>query len=329
VALPPRQGPPAKKGLSGNALLGIGVAVCAAVIVIAVVSLRFLQKPPPPPPPPPPPAPEQNVGRILRFSPEYYKAVLEEDAKRYKTPAIDVATMSQPLPYASELSQPRLLKIEKDAFETPHLRVSSRVIKEWARTPSGQGFKFEHIVLSITNRSDRPVAYRVATTVSHPERCRSQGAIEHNAIALGPGETVERTECLWHKNERLRVDAVEAMELTPLGYYYVSRLNPVQIMLDARTAAGHRVPPPAKECAFVPWRDIKTSAEQAHTGWGDVIDFYARHNCDEYSFFRGYTRWTAAGTLPAKATGGAAAAANAPAAAAPSGERVDQPPTSK
>jgi len=43
-----------------------------------------------------------------------------------------------------------------------------------------------------------------------------------------------------------------------------------------------------------------------------VIDFYARHNCDEYSFFRGYRRWTAPGSLPARATAG-----------------VDHPPTSK
>lgn len=326
MALPPsRQPPPSKKGISANALLGIGVAVCAAVIVVAVVSLRFLQKPPPPPPPPPPPAPEQSVGRILRFSPEYYKALLEEDVKRYKVPAIDPAAMAQPLEWTRELSAPRALKIEKDSFETPHLRIASRVRKEWARTPSGQGFKFEHIVVSITNRTNKPLAYLMATTISHPERCQSQGAIEHNAIALEPGETVERTECLFHKNDRLRVDRVETVALTPLGYYYTSRLNPAQIMLDARTAAGHRVPPPAKECRFVPWRDIQASAEEAHTGWADVIDFYARHDCDEYSFFRGYRRWTAPGTLPAKATDAAAPVT----ATAPSGERVDQPPTSK
>ena len=313
VAVPPGRGKP--KGLSANALLGIGVAVCATVIVVAVVSLRFLQKEPPPPPPPPPPAPAESVGRIIRYSPEYYKALTEDDAKKYKVAASDPATLAQPLPYAAELGQPRALKVQRDSFETPHLKLTSRVIKEWARTPSGQGFKYEHIVLSITNRSDKPIAYYVPTTVSHAENCQSQGAIEHNAIALKPGETVERTECLWHKNQTLRVDAVEAMELTWLGYYYVSRLNPVQIMLDPRTAAGHKVPPPAKECSFVPWRDIQASAEQAHTGWADVIDFYARHNCDEYSFFRGYRRWTAPGTLPARA--GTATAG------------VDHPPTSK
>jgi len=310
VALPPPSHKPQPKGLSGNALLGVGVAVCAVVIVVAVVSLRFLQKEPPPPPPPPPPAPAESVGRIIRYSPEYYKALTEEDAKRYKVATLDPGALAQPLTYAAELGAPRAMKVQRDTLETAHLKIASRVIKEWARTPSGQGFKYEHIVLSITNRTDKPVAYYVPTTVSHPENCQSQGAIEHNAIALKPGETVERTECLWHKNQTLRVNAVEAMELTWLGYYYVSRLNPVQIMLDARTAAGHRVPSPAKECSFVPWRDIQASSEQAHTGWADVIDFYARHNCDEYSFFRGYRRWTAPGKLPARAAGVDQAAAS-------------------
>jgi hypothetical protein len=85
------------------------------------------------------------------------------------------------------------------------------------------------------------------------------------------------------------------------------------------------VPRPAKECSFVPWRDIQASAEQAHTGWADVIDFYARHNCDEYSFFRGYKRWTAPGALPARASASATSPTTPPA----SGERVDQPATSK
>ena len=77
------------------------------------------------------------------------------------------------------------------------------------------------------------------------------------------------------------------------------------------------MPPPAKECSFVPWRDIQASTSELHTGWADVVDFYARHNCDEYSFYRGYTRWTAPGTLPAKAP------------TAQASEPVDHPAASK
>ncbi len=291
-----------KQGLSGNALLAIGAAVCAVVIVIAVVSLRFLQKEPPPPPPPPP-SPEQSVGRILRYSAPYYKAIVDEDEKRYKLPALEPAALAEPFAYASELAQPRRLKVEHDTVETPHLKISSRVAKEWAATDTGQRFRYEHIILAITNRTQRPLVYLVDTSINHPERCQMHGAMAHNAIALKPGETVERTECLWHKDSVLTLRRVEVLEVPMLSYYYTSRLNPMQVMLDERTAVGHVVPPPAKQCSFVPWRDIQASAEQAHTGWADVMDFYARHNCDEYSYWRGYRRWTEPGVLPARPPG--------------------------
>jgi hypothetical protein len=308
-----------RKRLTGNALLAIGAGICAVVVLIAVVSLhRFTRSRGPSLPPPPPVPPEQNVGRVLRRSPEYYKASIEEDAKRFGVKVIEPAEMARPLAWAVELSQPRALDVRHGAMETAHLRIGARVIKEWASSASGQRFRYEHVVLSITNKSERPVAYLIETAVNHPERCRSQGAMFHNALALTPGEKTERTECLWHKDTTLVVKHVEVIELSPLGFYYVSRLNPIQLSLDARTATGHAVPKPAKECAFVPWRDIQASAAEAHTGWADVIDFYARHNCDEYSYWRGYRRWTAPGTLP-----------SLPPAAASPGEPVDQPAASK
>jgi len=307
--------------MSGNSLLALGAAACALVVVLAVVSLKFLNKPPPPPPPPPPPAPEQSVGRILRYSEPYYKTLVEEDAKKYGVPVAEPSELARPLPYALELKEPRKIKVTGDKIETPHLKIASRVVKEWASTASGQRFRFEHIVLSITNRSPQAVAYRVETSLPHPEQCQSQGAIGHNALALRPGETIERTECLWHKDTALTLQRVEVLELpAQLSYYYVSRLNPTQIGLDARNAAGHQSPPPAKECSFVPWRDIQASAADAHTDWSDVVDFYARHNCDEYSYYRGYRRWTEVGALPAHAPDRATAQ---------SGERVDHPPVSK
>jgi hypothetical protein len=254
----------------------------------------------------------------MRYSEAYYRASLDEDAKRFRVAPMDPAAMAQPLAWASELSAPRTMKVQRDALETPHLKITTRVIKEWAATASGQRFRFEHIVLSITNRTARSLAYLVDTAVSHPETCRSQGAISHNAIALKPGETVARTECLFHKGQILRIKRVEVLELPQLSYYYLSRLNAIQVQLDPRTGAGHAIPPPAKECNFVPWRDIQASAEQAHTGWADVMDFYARHNCDEYSYWRGYRRWTAPGRLPSRPPEGGAEA-----------ERVDHPAASK
>jgi hypothetical protein len=50
------------------------------------------------------------------------------------------------------------------------------------------------------------------------------------------------------------------------------------------------------------WRDIKDGMDGEGLGWRDVIDFYARHNCIEYSFFRSYRyRGDPAAPLPARA----------------------------
>jgi hypothetical protein len=292
---------PTPPKLSTNALLGLGLGACALLIVLALVGTRILIKPPPPPPPPAP-APESSVTGLLRFTPGYYRAILDDDAKKYGLPKVDPEELAAPLDYADELGAPRRLKADRDGLETPHLKLGTRVIKEWATTGSGQRFRFEHQVLTLTNKSPRPLAYRVETSVDHPEKCSTKGAIAHNALALQPGETVERTECLWHPGAMLTVRRVEILELPPLGYQYVSRLVPSQVLFDERTSAGHD-PGKVKPCQFVPWREIQNSVKDQGTGWADVIDFYARHNCDEYSFWPGYRRWLTRGSLPSRAPG--------------------------
>ena len=243
----------------------------------------------------------------LRFSDGYYRSVLEQDAKLFGLEAPPTAELARPFVYSQELEQPRRLKPDTKSaapIETAHLRITPKVVKAWAATSEGAGFRYEHTVLEITNKSPKFIAYRVTTGVDHPERCSSKGAIPHNAVALKPGETVQRTECLWRPNSVIDVKAVEVVEVPELSYYYVSRLTPSQLALDERSSEGHEIPK-AKACPFVPWREIKSSGAE----WADVIDFYGRHNCDEYSFFAGSRRWTAPGNLPAKARGELNAAA--------------------
>lgn len=231
---------------------------------------------------------------VLRYTEGYYRAVLDEDAKRFHVDPVTPADLAAPLVHAVELSSPRTLRVG-ESVETPHLKVTAEIVKEWASSGGGQGFRYQHLVAAIHNRTERALAYRVDTAVAEPERCRGKGAIPHDAVAIAPGERLQRTECLWHPGETLRVLRIEVIELPPLSYYYVSRLDPAQIGLDRRAAEGHAVPR-AKPCPFVPWREIEASG----AGWPDVIDFYARHNCDEYTFFGGYRFRDAAGPLPAR-----------------------------
>jgi hypothetical protein len=295
--------------MSPNTLLAVGLGACAALVVIALAASRFLKSEPPPPPPPPPPPTENTVIGVLRYTEGFYKASLDDDFKKFGLKPVPLAELTLPLAYSDELKEARKLKPDRDSLETAHLKLATHTRKEWASTADGQGFRYEHIILEITNKTDKPLAYRIDTTVDHPEKCRSKGSIPHDAIALKPGEKIERTECLWHPGAMLTVKSVETLELSDLGYFYVSQLTPSQVLVDARTSLGHVVPKGAKQCPFVPWREIQAAA-QTGTSWADVIDFYARHNCSEpgnYSFYTGYKRWTAPGTLPAHATAQAAA----------------------
>src|SRR6185369_7224349 len=104
---------------------------------------------------------------------------------------------------------------------------------------------------------------------------------------------------LWWPGSSVTVKRVQIMDLPLMGYYFVSRLVPTQVLMDARTSAGHEFRD-LKPCAFVPWREIQTAAKEQGTSWADIIDFYARHDCDEYSFWPGYKRWLQPGKLPSK-----------------------------
>src|SRR6478736_10281888 len=164
--------------MSPNTLLAVGLGACAALIVIALGASRFLKSEPPPPPPPPPPPVENTIIGQMRYTEAAYKARVGEDLKTFGLPAMTPQQIAQPLVYADELPAKKTLKPEKDSLDTPHLHLSTSIRKEWAATADGQRFRFEHLILSITNKSDKPIAYRVETSVDHPEKCKSKGSIE-------------------------------------------------------------------------------------------------------------------------------------------------------
>jgi hypothetical protein len=290
-------------GMSPNVMLAVGLAVCGALVVVALLGMRFFGRPEQPTHPTAAPvaAPvAQTLNTTLKFTPGYYKATVEETAKKYKLAPPTIEAMAAPLAYSDELSAARTMKPDKDQLDTRHLHLVTHVSKEWSTTGSAQRLRVDHLLLSITNKSDRPIAYHVETVMPDTARCKNKAALAQNAVALKPGETIQRSECMWGKGLGLEVKKIEVLELTDLGYFYTSRLLPAQVLLGERATAGHVPPDKLKPCNFVPWREIHAASEvKGGTQWGDVLDFYARHDCDEYSYFPSYRRWTATGELPA------------------------------
>lgn len=280
--------------------LAIAVGM-TGVAAIAVGTLALYAGGPPDAPerPKAPPPPEQLMNSELRYSPTVYRALIEQDAKQFGVPVPKLETLVQPNAYFEELKSRRKLKA-RSTFETRHLRLTLEVVKHQARL-SGQAFSSDHLVLRIENRTPRYLAYRVATSVSDKHKCLTKGDLAHNALVLEPNQTITRSECLYRSDENVELTHVEVMELPALSAYYVSRLPPNPMLYDARTAAGH-VPLHGEPCPQTfSWRDIKEGIDTREFGWRDVIDFYARHHCSEYSFFTAYRyRSDPSAPLPAR-----------------------------
>jgi hypothetical protein len=231
--------------------------------------------------------PEKAAVTSHRFAPGYYRSLVEEDAKKVGLPKDQTKALWGANAYFAEFSGSQLLKVGA-SLETTHLRLQAVSDKVWVGE-EGQGYRTEHLVLQLANRTDKYLAYRVLTEVSG--RCRGKGILSHNAFALKPSEEIRRTECILTRESHLTVKRVEALEISPLGYYYVSQLDPQGLRLDARTSEGHQTPPQLGPCRLIPWRRIQHVLERGEAVWYDVLDFYSRHGCNEYTYFLGY-RWS-------------------------------------
>src|SRR4051812_20184374 len=280
----------------------LGIAVGAAGLAVIVVGTLLLyggETPPAPEPPKAPPPPEVTMNTVLKYSQPVYRALIETNAQEYKVATPSAAELARPNRYFEELNGHHKLKT-KGAIETAHLRVSMAISKEKANL-EGQSFAVDHLVLRIENRTDKFLAYRVETSVSDKHRCSNKGDQPHNALVILPRQTIERTECLYRADENVDVNHVEVVEMPVLEAYYVSRLPANPTLYDPRTSAGH-VPLVGTLCPQTfSWREIQEGIDHKQIGWKDVVDFYARHNCDEYSFFKAYRyRGNAADPLPAR-----------------------------
>lgn len=277
-----------------NTALYIALAGAVVLLVAAVVSMKVLLKPPPPTPvvtaPPSGPGPADPLGR----APLLFQEELRSDAARFGLGEVDLEQLAQPLRRTVEIAEPRPLRVG-EIVDTPTLRLRLRTESRDAQGERG-GFRADHLILAIENRSDVPIAYRVETRFDNPERCVSRGVLVHNAVAIPAHGRVERSECIFHRGTQATITLAETISLPPIGYYYVSQLVPAQIGLDTRTSDGHAPPRPLATCNLPYWRELSAWG----LGWADLIDFFARHNCDKHGPYREYRFRTEPGPLPAQ-----------------------------
>jgi hypothetical protein len=256
-------------------------------IAMGVLILHAASAPPPTPKrPEPPPPPSAMINSDMRFSVLYYKGLIEADAKSYGIQTPTYEDLQQANPYFDELQGKQHLRI-KAPIETRHLRISLEVSKQTTIIES-HSLSTDHLILRVENLTPIFLAYRIQTSVPDKRKCLMKAELLHNAMALEPKQITLRTECLYRQDAQIDVTGIEVIELPALSAYYVSRVPPNSTLYDPRTSAGH-TPPRGVMCPQTfSWRDIKEGIDKKELGWRDVIDFYARHNCTEYSFFKSY-----------------------------------------
>jgi hypothetical protein len=282
-----------------------GKTLAAAVVLVALtvmgvgMAALYAGGPPPAPPRPAPASEQSSAEGDLRFSPMVYRGQVEQDARSFGVAPPAAGEMEAPFLYAEEHKGRRKLT-PKQPIDTPHLRLALDVEKHQA-TLEGHSFRYEHLVLRIENRTPKYLAYRIITEVPDRKKCSSKGDIPHNAIVIEPHQILRRTECLFRTHTSVDVMRVEVVELPALGAVYASRLPATNVLYDSRTAAGH-VPLKGSLCPQTfSWREIQDGVDSKQIDWRDVIDYYARHSCEEYAFFKAYRfRSDPAGPLPAR-----------------------------
>lgn len=277
-----------------NTALYIALGAAVVLLVAAVVSMKVLLKPPPAPPAVATPAAGAGGAEPLGRAPLLFQEELRADASRFGVGEVDLEQLAAPLRRSVEIAEPRPLRVG-EIVDTPTLRLRLRVESRDAQGERG-GFRADHLILTIENRTDGPIAYRVDTRFEHPERCTSRGVLVHNAIALPARGRVERSECIMHRGAQATITLAETISLPPIGYFYVSQLVPTQIGLDNRTSDGHAAPRPLATCNLPYWREFATWG----LGWADLVDFFARHNCERHGPYKDYRFRTEPGPLPAQ-----------------------------
>ncbi|MEX1368128.1 MAG: hypothetical protein AB1Z98_33675 [Nannocystaceae bacterium] len=227
----------------------------------------------------------EALPRSLELDPTQFETWMREDLESFGLPPMSIVELAAPNAYFDEIGEPVVVGPGK-TWSSPHLRIKVRLDKV-NYMQRGARVSSVHVIARAENVSEVPIAYRLVLR-GEAGKCEVRGAREHNAVALAPGESAEIVVCAGR--DRVRIEALEVLEVSPLGYHYLSQLSPMVFGQDAISSAAHRPQVTSTRCDDV---DAKTHAAYLEAGtvtWADVADFYSRHNCQRLRMPPGYRR---------------------------------------
>lgn len=256
------------------------VAICLGVLSLRMCGAVAL---PPKPPPPTMTGSVQDVLKNASATHDSWRASIERDARALGVPAPGDDVMSKKLVYRVD-DEARVIAPGEGAVEAAGLRLS-------VSTEAEEGRPRQALLLTIENLTDSDLAYHVVS-VPRPggAACNDRLLLAHNAIVVARGAKVVRSECIYRSGMSLAIERVETIALPALSSAYVSRLPPAAVGADPRLSRGHRptLPSGMSVCTTVASQSVRADIESGATTWRDLVDYYARHSCENYQFPEGY-----------------------------------------
>lgn len=213
-----------------------------------------------------------------------FQEKLDEDAATFALQPTTPEVLGKANKYIRLIEDNVTLKMGQ-AYESDWLKVSA-VTEKVAYQRSGAEIRANHSIAYVENVHESPVAYFIDVRSADLGNCQVRGARRHNANALLPGERAEIAVCAGSKP--IEIHRLEAMELTPLGYNYVSMIPPRATGYDETTAQSHYSGRRHKVCTQIPSERLALALRDDSIGWRDVVDFFSRHNCHRYPWLWAY-----------------------------------------
>ncbi|MEM6992693.1 MAG: hypothetical protein AAF721_19420 [Myxococcota bacterium] len=230
---------------------------------------------------------EVEVGVLAKraeFDTGRFTAALAEDAEAFELPVPKVTAMADVQTHNVEVEDPMVLRA---GGKWSNQRVSlAATIEKVNYQQHGATVSAPHRVVTLGNKSKQPLAYKLRVGAPGTEKCQVRGSRMHNAMALRPGETAEVVVCAGRG--RVRIEHLETLTITELGYHYLSQLPPTAVGYDTVTAHAHRPLVRIKRCDDTDPTAILRMLGTGSLRWVDVADFYSRHNCHRFELFEAY-----------------------------------------
>lgn len=222
---------------------------------------------------------------VMNRSGRRFQEVLDEDTKRFSVQPVAADSLRSGNVFEHLVRDNVVLK-PGQTFKSDWVEIKAAVeqIKYIRR---GAEVRAKHSLVYVENKRAKPIAYFLDVRSADAAGCEVRGSRSHNANALLPGEVAEVVVCAGTRP--VEIHDLRVMEVTALGYMYLSQVPARAFGHDEVRAQSHRMPRQARRCSEVPSERLFGALREQRIRWRDVADFFSRHNCTNYPWLWGYT----------------------------------------